>query len=79
MFALVALHVAAFAFWCFLLWKTRRAKDGGGGSGGPSGSGSGAYAGAGASAVSGSGGSSGTGRSARDILRAYHKSSIGKG
>jgi hypothetical protein len=63
-FALVAIHVAAFAFWCWLLWSSRKRQQGNGGS------------------SSGSGGMSGSGiasRSTKDILRAYHKSSLGKG
>ena len=63
MFALVAIHFAAFGFWCWLLWSSRRAEAANGGSG------SGARGGAGASGS----------QSARDLLRAYQKSSLGKG
>lgn len=64
---LVAIHVAAFAFWCWLLWASRRSK--GGGDGGPSG----ALAAAAAAAASFDGV-----RSTRDVLRAYQKSRYGK-
>ena len=65
MFVLVAVHVAAFGFWCWLLWSSRRNKqqDDGGRNGAAS---------AGSSATA-------AGRSTRDILRAYHKSTLGKG
>lgn len=58
-FILVAIHVAAFAFWCWLLWSSRKAKE--------------AAASAAASA------SAAPGRSTRDVLRAYHKTTLGKG
>jgi hypothetical protein len=75
-FVLVAIHAAAFGFWCWLLYSSRRNNNAStkqqqqqaGGSGGVDG------------ARSGLGGSSSAGnRSTRDILRAYHKSTIGKG
>jgi hypothetical protein len=70
-FVLVAIHVAAFAFWCWLLWSSRRAKE------------AAAAAAAGASTAAGGGGAGtgagAAGRSTRDMLRAYHKSTLGKG
>jgi hypothetical protein len=58
----VAIHVAAFAFWCWLLWSSRRAKQAGD-----------------AVTPSPSSGALAAGRTTRDVLRAYHKSSLGKG
>ncbi|KAI8475196.1 MAG: hypothetical protein J3K34DRAFT_465124 [Monoraphidium minutum] len=63
-FVLVGVHVAAFAFWCWLLWASRKAKD--------------AAAAAGGGGVGGAGGGAAS-RSTRDILRAYNKSIMGKG
>jgi hypothetical protein len=64
-FALVFIHVAAFAFWCYLLYKSKasRAEAAKGGLK--------AAAAAAATAV-------GDGKSPKDILKAYQKAQLGK-
>ncbi|GBF95469.1 hypothetical protein Rsub_07819 [Raphidocelis subcapitata] len=60
-FFLAAIHVAAFAFWCWLLASSRKAKAAEG------------------VTPSASSAALAAGRTTRDVLRAYHKSSLGKG
>lgn len=68
-FALVMIHVAAFAFWCYLLYKSKaaRAEAAGTGKGG-------VKAGAAAAATA-----AGVGKSPKEILKAYQKAQLGKG
>jgi hypothetical protein len=67
-FALVMIHVAAFAFWCYLLYKSKaaRAADGSGPKGG-------VKAGAAAAATA-----AGDWKTPKEILKAYQKAQLGK-
>lgn len=68
-FALVFIHMAAFAFWAYLLYKSKsaRADAAAGGKGGVK---------AGAAAVATA---VGVGKSPKEILKAYQKAQLGKG
>ena len=66
-FALIVIHVAAFAFWCYLLYKSRASKA-------EAASGAkGVKAGAAAAATA-----AGGIKSPKDILKAYQKAQLGK-
>lgn len=63
-FVLIFVHVAAFAFWCYLLYKSRAKRNEASSSGGSSGKAAGKAVAA--------------GRSPKDILKAYQKAQLGK-
>jgi hypothetical protein len=76
-FVLIFIHMAAFAFWCWLLYKSRASKAAAAAENGGRGSSGGRQALAGGAPRPGAA-AAGEGRTTRDILKAYQKAQLGK-